>query len=175
MRHGKENVFLHPGEFRFGNSDLHLHTLLGSCVSITLWHPHLQIGGMCHFVLPKRCQRHVADAKSPDGRYGEEAMQLFMRAADEHHTSIHEYRAKVFGGSNMLGWASQKDNHIGAKNAATAFKLLALSGAEIAFAHVGDTCHRRLMFDVESGEVWMRHKALIEGDSLFLKRANGLG
>ena len=45
---------LMPGDFVFGNSELKLKTLLGSCVAITLWHPDKKIGGMCHYMLPGR-------------------------------------------------------------------------------------------------------------------------
>jgi chemotaxis protein CheD len=31
-----------------------IRTVLGSCVSITLWHPVKRVGGMCHFLLPTR-------------------------------------------------------------------------------------------------------------------------
>ena len=39
-------IFLHPGEFYFGDRHTRIRTLLGSCVSIILWHPRLLIGGM---------------------------------------------------------------------------------------------------------------------------------
>ena len=47
-------IFLQPGDFYFGDKDTRIRTILGSCVSITLWHPTRLIGGMCHFLLPFR-------------------------------------------------------------------------------------------------------------------------
>ena len=47
-------VFLHPGECYFGGGPTRIATLLGSCVSITVWHPRLLVGGMCHYMLPSR-------------------------------------------------------------------------------------------------------------------------
>src|SRR5690606_5865574 len=47
-------VNLLPGALWFGTGDVRLHTLLGSCVAITLWHPRYRYGGMCHFMLPGR-------------------------------------------------------------------------------------------------------------------------
>ncbi len=74
MHHAKNKVFLHPGEFHFADGETHIHTLLGSCVAITLWHPYLRIGGMCHFVLPERPDKY--NGKNLDGRYAEDAIQL---------------------------------------------------------------------------------------------------
>ena len=40
-------VLLGAGDFYFGSGHTRVSTLLGSCVSITLWHPRRRIGGMC--------------------------------------------------------------------------------------------------------------------------------
>lgn len=68
-------VFLHPGEFYFGGGPTRIATLLGSCVSITVWHPRLLVGSMCHYMLPNR-QRPPQAALC--GRYGDEAMEWLL-------------------------------------------------------------------------------------------------
>jgi chemotaxis protein CheD len=47
-------LFLHPGEYAFGDAQTRIRTLLGSCVAITFWHPVLKTGAMCHYLLPAR-------------------------------------------------------------------------------------------------------------------------
>lgn len=156
MQHGKRKVFLHPGEFLFGEPGTHIHTVLGSCIAITLWHPMLNIGGMCHFVLPIRPQ-HDGNAEL-DGRYGDEAMKFFDQAISLHGTEYSEYTAKIFGGANMFGKnANTSEALIGEKNAAAAMQLLMERHAEIAVVHVGEEGHRRIAFDVETGDVWVKH------------------
>jgi len=158
MPHKHTNkVFLHPGEFWFGDADLHVHTLLGSCVSISLWHPQKHIGGLCHFVLPTRPQM---GGPGPDGRYGDEAMELFRRSAFKHGTQLQEYEAKIFGGSNMLGaGAGSEEDLVGTRNAEAAMQLLSVAGCMLMVAHVGESGHRRLVFEPRSGDVWVRHQA----------------
>ena len=68
-------IFLNPGEFYFGDRDVRIRTILGSCVSITLWHPKLLIGGMCHYMLPSRQGR---ETKRADGKYADEALGLLF-------------------------------------------------------------------------------------------------
>ena len=63
------DVFLQPGEFYFGEEKTRIRTLLGSCVAVTLWHPKLRIGGMCHYMLPRRPRDKAGAAEKLDGRY----------------------------------------------------------------------------------------------------------
>lgn len=70
-------IFLQPGESYFGDKNTRIRTLLGSCVSITLWHPHLLIGGMCHYLLPDRGGK--SSTGELDGRYADEAIQILLK------------------------------------------------------------------------------------------------
>ena len=74
---GIVDIFLQPGEWYFGGRDTRIRTLLGSCIAITLWHPRLQVGGMCHFLLPSRSSLHPP-ATPLDGRYGDEAVAALV-------------------------------------------------------------------------------------------------
>lgn len=157
MRHADKKVFLHPGDFCFTHEATHIHTLLGSCISITLWHPRYRIGGMCHFTLPRYPGKRVADRKL-DGRYADDVMEMFRREVASCGTSLPEYEAKIFGGGNMIRSEGQNvEDSIGSKNAATAMQLLMQENVNILVAHVGEFGHRRLVFDVETGDVWVRH------------------
>lgn len=93
------DIFLQPGEFYFGDRDTRIRTLLGSCVSITMWHPVRLIGGMCHYLLPSR--PGIVDS-TLDGRYAEEAMLMFLQETARHNTNPSEYVVKIFGGGNMF-------------------------------------------------------------------------
>ncbi len=157
MNHADQKIFLHPGEFCFAGQGTHVHTLLGSCISITLWHPLLRVGGMCHFVLPSRLAG--ATGQRPDGRYGDEAMELFDRGVRQRSTALSDYRAKVFGGGNMIGAkAGSNEDLVGTRNAETAIKLLMDRGVELAVADVGEFGYRRIVFDVTNGDVWVRRQ-----------------
>jgi chemotaxis protein CheD len=155
--------FLHPGGFFFGAANCQIHTILGSCIAITLWHPTLQIGGMCHFVLSGGGEHNGKGSTYPqlNGRYSEPAMALFERAATKHNTGLNEYQAKIFGGSNMLTQSTlSKDEQIGTQNTTAAIKHLYERDITLLVAHVGETGHRRIVFDVGNGDVWVKHVPL---------------
>lgn len=150
-------VFLQPGGFHFGGGRTRISTLLGSCISITLWHPTRLIGGMCHFMLPTRGQ----PAGLPlDGRYADEALALFDRAAATAASLPAEYQVKVFGGGNMLtrptGGNPLMD--IATRNVDSAYALLARHGYRPTVAHCGGQGHRKLFFDLWTGHVWLAHR-----------------
>ena len=155
--------FINPGEFFFGDSNCQIHTILGSCIAITLWHPFLTIGGMCHFVLPgtRAAGNEVHGDHGINGRYGDSVMILFAREAAKYGTKLNEYQAKIFGGSKMiLNSTMLKDELIGTRNTEVAIKLLAERGIPLLVTHVGETGFRRIAFDVWSGDVWVKHTVL---------------
>lgn len=157
MDHAEKKVFLHPGEFCFTKEGSHIHTLLGSCISITLWHPKLHIGGMCHFTLPKHPGKRVESTKL-DGRYADDVIQMFKKEIAKTGTKITDYEAKIFGGGNLMRSKGQNiEDTVGTKNAAAAMQLLMEENVSILVAHVGEFGHRRIVFDLASGSVWVRH------------------
>lgn len=160
-------IFLQPGDFYFGDVNTRLSTLLGSCVSITMWHPTRLIGGMCHYLLPSR---ESALTTHLDGRYAKEAMQMFLQEIKAAKTYPSEYRVKLFGAGNMFPGISKKNQcdpnginvdikackSVPCKNIAIARILVASHGFVVAAEDLGGNSHRQIVFDIYNGNVWMR-------------------
>lgn len=148
-------IYLKPGDFCFGEGDLRISTLLGSCIAIVLWHPVKAHGGMCHYLLPERHKDRGVLAM--DGKYGQEAMELFMLEIRKSRTSPAQYRVHVYGGGNMFGKRIASHIDIGSQNIAMAHHLLDEYGFTLDHDHLGDFGHRKVAFDVWSGEVRLAH------------------
>lgn len=150
-------VFLQPGDFHFGGGRTRISTLLGSCISITLWHPTRLIGGMCHFMLPTR---GLPGGVPLDGRYADEALALFDRAVTTAASRPADYQVKVFGGGNMLVRSTEGAEimNIATRNVDSAYALLARHGYRPTTAHCGGQGHRKLFFDLWTGHVWLAHR-----------------
>jgi len=158
---GVDKYFLLPGDLVFAENQDEIHTLLGSCIAITLWHPQLKIGAMCHFVLASRGTHSTINFAAPNGRYLDEAMLLFEREVATRDTELRQYQIKIFGGSNSNTKLISKDKtSIGYINSAAAIDLLAHKGLQPLFAHIGGTGFRRITFDIGSGEVLVKHQPL---------------
>lgn len=162
MSKAKKKIILHAGDYCFDEAGTRVHTLLGSCVSITLWHPEKKIGGMCHFALPYK--QFLAD-EEVNPRFGSDCISLFKRSVARYGTKISDYDVKIFGGGNM--YEKVKSSNIdpvqrlpvGEKNVAAAYELLVAENANILVAHVGEFSYRRIIFDIATGDVWVRaHK-----------------
>jgi len=148
-------IFLQPGEFYFGDENTRIRTLLGSCIAITFWHPKLRLGGMCHYLLPSRPE--LPSIKALDGRYGDEALVWLLREATAKGTDPGQYEIKVFGGGNMFpGSPIAGRSEVGQRNIEQALTLLKNYQLPLAAKHVGGFGHRNLIFDVWSGDVWVK-------------------
>lgn len=143
-----EEIYLKPGDFHFGQGSLRIDTVLGSCVAITLWHPLLIHGGMCHFRLPKS----PAGFSQPDGNYADGALGLFMAELHRRKTYASHYEVGIFGGANMFEGDTPALMQIGAQNIEAARRLLDQYGFSITQVHVGGFGRCRVELDVWSGE-----------------------
>jgi len=150
------DVTVGPGEFALAGADCRLRTLLGSCVSIVLWHPQLRIGAMSHFLLMRRKNR-ISGAPL-DARYGEESLALMLDGLARHHVSGTQCRAKIFGGGNMFPDQNSGEGsvHVGRDNGEGARRLLQDRGIEIVSESLFGVGHRQIAFDVATGDVWVR-------------------
>lgn len=148
-------IYLQPGEFHFGERNTRIRTILGSCVSIVMWHENLLIGGMCHYILPKRC---APSRDTLDGRYATEAIELFMSRIDATNTKPRDYQVKIFGGGNMFPHhkRSGKYTDIPNQNVTAARELIKNYGLNIKSEHLGGAGHRQIIFEIWNGHVWVR-------------------
>jgi chemotaxis protein CheD len=149
------DVTLRPGEYAVAGSDCRIRTLLGSCVSITLWHPKLRVGAMSHFMLARRSPRIDGPL---DARYGEESLQLMLDALARVHVFPAQCEAKIFGGGNMFPEHNPSSGsiHVGRDNGEAARQLLQSHGIHVVSESLFGVGHRQIAFEVASGHVWVR-------------------
>jgi chemotaxis protein CheD len=147
-------VFLQPGEHFVGDEHYRLRTILGSCVSITLWNRSRRVGAMCHFLLSRRAPGGPA---ALDGRYADEALSLMLRDLQREGVQAEECRAKIFGGGDMFpGLRLGEGDSVGRRNGEFARQLLREHGVPVVAAHLFGVGHRQIMFDIATGNVWCR-------------------
>ncbi len=73
----------------------------------------------------------------------------------------------MFGGGDALPKYSRKLDKseqmpVGDKNSLAAFEFLMEAGVNIATAHVGEQGYRRIIFDISTGDVWVKFTSLAE-------------
>jgi chemotaxis protein CheD len=150
------DIFLQPAEYFVGDEGYRIRTLLGSCVSITLWHPGRKIGAMSHFLLPSRAPTDDA-VRTLDARYGEEAMSLMLQELRNVDVRPTQCIGKIFGGGNMFPRQARRESlNVGQRNGEAARSLLRLHGVQIASESLFGMGHRQIIFDIGNGDVWAR-------------------
>jgi len=167
------DVYLAAGEIYFGEGRVRVHTVLGTCIAIALWHPLRRIGGICHFLLPSR--RTKPGAGDPlSCMYADEVMDSFAASLRATQSLSRDYVVKLTGGGNMfpdhLMYAECRQSGcsdarravcpgVGCMNILSARSLLAAGGFAIAAENVGGRGSRQVIFELWSGEVFVKRGA----------------
>lgn len=145
------DIFLHPGEWYFGDRHTRIQTTLGSCIAVTVWHPSLKLGGMCHYMLPGR----VDDGEDLNARFGDDALQLLVSEIRQHDTRAGDYEAKLFGGASMFD-VGPNGSSVARRNAEAAEHLMVRHGLHVVARSLGGVGYRQLFFNIADGDVWLR-------------------
>jgi chemotaxis protein CheD len=148
-----DHVVLMPGQMHFGGQAASLHTVLGSCLAVTLWHPERRLGGMCHFLLPSR-RRKPGDAL--DGRYGDEALEAMVAQVRQMRTEPSDYHAHLYGGADTMPEGTALKFNVGERNIEQGFSLVDRYGFQIQGVDVGEDVPRNVTLTLATGEVEMR-------------------
>lgn len=132
-------VFLLPGEYFVSKQPHIISTLLGSCVSVCLYHPQHQFGGMNHYMLTK------GPSGERSGKYGDYANNVLLQFMERACGSLAGVEAMVFGGANVVGTIGTGEQ-IGARNVALAREMLKKHGIRIIKEQVGGTAGLKLHY-----------------------------
>lgn len=141
--------YLFPGTI-FVHKDQHLvTTVLGSCVSVCLWHPKAQVGGINHYLLPLWNGEGL-----PTPKYGNIAISRLIEKVRS-IAGPGELIAKVFGGASM--WSRTEGAlAVGERNVELAFKQLKEENIKVVSQDVWGEMGRKVIFDTQSGSVLLR-------------------
>lgn len=152
-------IHLKPGELYVAVDPVIIATVLGSCVSVTMYSPRLKISAMCHGVLPGNGD---SDIYSKENFKFVDCSILYMaNKMKQLGISPSELDVKLFGGSDRLNpncneQASNRLMCIGKQNVEKAKQVLISSGLKITAFDVGGRQGRKLFFYSETGKIFMK-------------------
>jgi chemotaxis protein CheD len=144
---------LMPGELWFGREAASVRTLLGSCVALTLWHPRLRLGGMCHYLLPGRQRK---GGEPLDGRYGDEAVHAMVNLLERHGCRSGEFVAHLYGGADTMSDVAGVKFNVGERNIERGWSLLDHFAFSLEGVDVGDNVPRTVTLNLDTGAVECR-------------------
>ncbi len=150
-------INLRPGELIITDQPTIVTTLLGSCISICLYHPRKKIGGMCHCLLPARMD-HQSD-KSPYSFVNDTISHMLEVMEQDYRIPCREIKVKLFGGANVLQTKptfAGSGKSVGLQNIEAARAVIERYGLEITSQKVGGDNGYKLFFNTQTGEVFLR-------------------
>lgn len=145
------NVYLKPGELAVALKSTLIETVLGSCISVSLYCPFKGVGAMCHAMLPT--------GDPLDFKYVDSAINHMLQALKHEGVNLSSVVAKLFGGADMF--AHNRDMGpakypVGQQNISKACEVLAQHRIEINNHDVGGVYGRKLLFYSGTGQVFVK-------------------
>ncbi len=141
--------YLFPGTIFTHRDRFLVTTVLGSCISVCIWNEKGRIGGINHYLLPLWNGEGL-----PTPKYGNVAIERLVEKVNRIAGSG-PLIAKVFGGASM--WTQTSGAlAVGERNVELAFKTLEEMKIKIVSQDVGGGMGRKLIFDTDSGAVFLR-------------------
>ena len=156
-----EVVDLPPGQIYVAKRPMLLRTILGSCVSATFWSPRLQVGALCHGLLPI-CpfpwKSRTAAAETEGYRYVDFSVRALSHLFESFGLDRHEIEVKLFGGADVIPiFSSRKDKPtVGALNAKCALEIVEQEGLTVCSHDLQGTRGRKILFNTQTGDVFVR-------------------
>ncbi len=151
----RERVYVPPGGFSIARVPTSISTILGSCVSVCLWDPDAQVGGLNHFLLP-----YWAEGGGASWRYGNAAIEGLIDALVAAGARESNLSAKVFGGARVLAAFSANGHHgsghLGGRNVEVAQQTLRRRAIPIVAEATGGERGRKLIFHTDDGSAWIK-------------------
>lgn len=152
MNVNSKTMFLNIGDFYFGSKNIQIKTVLGSCISIVLWHPKSDICSMSHCLLYDRDK----EDSQLDFKLGKDVITEILIKTKFRQIHQSEYVTKIFGGGNIVDKQNGLVGNIGSKNSLNILKMLKENGFRIHTSDVGGNYGRKIIFHGDNGDVWRK-------------------
>lgn len=143
-----QNIHLKQGQYCIADCNDKVEALLGSCISVVIWHANMKVGSMSHSLVDTRNNRNNQNL---DSKYCDEAIKKMIYELKIRGIKIEECHAKIFGGASMI--PKLKQSKIGEKNYNISLLQLNENKIKIVEQKVLGEHYRKLYFDVNTGIV----------------------
>jgi chemotaxis protein CheD len=148
-------IYLHPGEVFYSNKPFIVSTILGSCLSITMFSERIPLAGITHCQLPKctglndNCENCLEPYK-----YVDCSIKKMLEKFNEHKIKPFEIDIKLFGGADVLSnFSDVENNSVGKQNIAVAKRIINKNNLNLVASDVGGKQGRKIYFNSKTGGI----------------------
>jgi chemotaxis protein CheD len=161
---GCYGVNIKQGEYCVTDQPVVITTVLGSCISVCLYEKRSGLGGVNHFMLPKKSDD--TDMFRPF-RYGAFSMEQMVNQLLKQGVVKERLEAKVIGGAQMMG----KLSNIGQLNIDFIMRYLSDEKLQLNAQDLGGDQGRKLAFFPNTGRLFVSKIAQIENTELLARES----
>jgi chemotaxis protein CheD len=145
--------FLFPNDIYVSKKPARVQTILGSCVSVCLYDVVLGYGSLNHYMMPWWNGDGI-----PSPKYGDIALTRLLEMMNSLGCKTENLVAKIFGGADQHRMGS-RGYEIGARNIATAERILTKESISIVARSTGGVVGRKIVFHTGTNKVLMKYLA----------------
>jgi chemotaxis protein CheD len=163
------SVYLKPGEMYFSGEPAVVFTVLGSCLSVTMFHRRRGMGAICHGLLPECSAQKVCYSDCLEGlKFVDCSIQRMVRIFDRYKVRRSELEVKCFGGADMFTLQIERPGvvSVGRQNIISAEQILRSEGLKLTVKDVGGPEGRKIFFYTHTGEVLLKRLKKAEAADL---------
>ena len=137
---------LHPGFLFVSREPTIITTILGSCISVTLYDKVRKYGGMNHYIMPV-----VSKGEEPTCKYGNVAMFTLLRSMLEYGSKIEDLTAQIAGAARTK--CNFLSEQIADHNIHIARSMLHKYSIPVQYKNVGGNRGRKIIYDTDKNQM----------------------
>lgn len=144
-------IYLKPGELIISEKPVMVTTVLGSCISVTMFNERMGTAAICHGMLPH-------GGRSDNFKYVDTALRYMIDYFKTLNIGRKEIEVKVFGGADMFNTTRSNTPNltVGWQNISAATCFLKDHGMAPTTSDVGGQKGRKLIFTTDTGIVYLK-------------------
>lgn len=149
--------YLHPGEVFFSKKPFLVSTILGSCLSITMFDNGTKFGGISHCKLPNCSEANYnCDDCGEPYKFVGCTIKHMIKKFEENKVKRYDLEVKIFGGADVLSIESGSYNKsIGRQNIVAAQMAILDNKLNLVAMDVGGCEGRQINFTTNNGEIFL--------------------
>ncbi|HXY54321.1 MAG TPA: chemotaxis protein CheD [Nitrospirota bacterium] len=152
--------YLKVGEIQVTDRPSVIVTILGSCLSVTMFSRRLGVGGICHGLMPTcSYMKQCIEACKSGFKYVDCSILRMVKQFEGLGAKRSEIEVKCFGGAELFSRNNDKTREavsIGRENIQAARKILKQEGLTLLAMDIGGNGGRKILFYPHTGEVLLK-------------------
>jgi len=147
--------YLKPGEIHFATEPARVITILGSCVSLIMFHRQRRLGSICHAMMPTMVDSRKEIEPARRFQYVDGCLEWMLARFAQYHIKPQSLEIKLFGGAGLFPdrGGGEQSLAVGERNIDMALKLIDAHDLRLKAWDVGGDKGRKLIFCTSTGEV----------------------